>query len=202
MGRSCWPCIRLCGTGWFQEQGQCFSIDLAARSLLPFTVFPSSSFGLPWYRGAVVFRLIGSLLVFHRRPLLMIIIIIIKYFFEHLHSVGNDCFPWHLRCLPVHFYQIFLVPTKQDNLELRISRHSSHWRRCCSVPPLLSNLALSFSSRVSCDKGTTRWKTSQCVKTNMFESLGGHLIHNTIFQLQSQIVYQGFLHARHCETCC
>ena len=27
--RSCWPCIRRCGTGGFQEQGQCFFIGLS-----------------------------------------------------------------------------------------------------------------------------------------------------------------------------
>ena len=45
--RSYWPCIRWCGTGGFQEQGQCLFIGLSCSSpfcLLPF--FPFSCFCL------------------------------------------------------------------------------------------------------------------------------------------------------------
>ena len=47
MERLCWPCIRLCGTGEFQEQGRCFVISLNCPIpfyLIPF--FPFSSFYL------------------------------------------------------------------------------------------------------------------------------------------------------------
>ena len=39
-------CVRQCGTGAFQELGQCLFIGLAARSLWTPTVFPFSSFTL------------------------------------------------------------------------------------------------------------------------------------------------------------
>ena len=56
---SCWPCIRWCGTGGFQKQGQCFFIGLSCS--LPFCrlLFSLSLFSIGWYCGAGVFRLIG-----------------------------------------------------------------------------------------------------------------------------------------------
>ena len=58
--RSWWPRIRWCGTGGFQEQGQCLYIGLDARP-----IFFSYDFhflflhSMGWYYGAGVFGLIG-----------------------------------------------------------------------------------------------------------------------------------------------
>ena len=38
--RSKWPLVRWCGTGGFEEQGQCLFIGLAARSLFVSSCFP------------------------------------------------------------------------------------------------------------------------------------------------------------------
>ena len=80
--RSCKPRIRWCGTGGFQEQGQCFFIGLSCS--IPTIVFYSLSLSLlsvyRLYCGAGVFRLIEclyhSLSTLDCRPFLIIIIII------------------------------------------------------------------------------------------------------------------------------
>ena len=58
---SCWPCIRRCGTGEFQEQGQFFFIVLSCTiPTIVFYCFPFSFFlYVGWYRGDGVFGLIG-----------------------------------------------------------------------------------------------------------------------------------------------
>ena len=58
--RSCWQCIRWCGTGGFQEHGQCFFIGISF--LIPFRLVFSVSLlsvcGMVLW-GCVVFSLIG-----------------------------------------------------------------------------------------------------------------------------------------------
>ena len=53
----CWPRIRWCGTGGFQEQGQCFFIGLSCS--IP--IFPFLFQSIGWYYGAGVFGLIGCI---------------------------------------------------------------------------------------------------------------------------------------------
>ena len=56
--------IRWCGTGGFQEQGQCLFIGVAARSLFVSCCFPFLFFhSMGWYCEAGVFGLIGCLLI-------------------------------------------------------------------------------------------------------------------------------------------
>ena len=59
--RSCWLRIRGCGTGEFQEQGQCFFIALSCSipTIVFYTIFPFLFFlSIGWYCGAGVFGLI------------------------------------------------------------------------------------------------------------------------------------------------
>ena len=57
--RSCWPCIRWCGTAGFQERGQYLFIGLTC-SILSSTIFPFLFFlSIGGYYGAGVFGLIG-----------------------------------------------------------------------------------------------------------------------------------------------
>ena len=60
-GTSCWPRIRWCGTGGFQEQGQCFLIGLSCSiPTIVFYYFPFPFFlSIGWYCGAAVFGLVG-----------------------------------------------------------------------------------------------------------------------------------------------
>ena len=58
--QSCWLRIRWCGTGGFQEQGQCRFIGLAAHSSFVSYCFHFLFFhSMSWYWGAGVFWLIG-----------------------------------------------------------------------------------------------------------------------------------------------
>ena len=59
--QSCWPCIRWCGTGRFQEQSQClFYWPKLLHPFLSSTIFPFLFFlSIGWYCGAGVFGLIG-----------------------------------------------------------------------------------------------------------------------------------------------
>ena len=62
--RSCWPCIRWCGTGGFQEQGQCFFCLSCSIPTIVFYFSLSPSFclySIGWYCGAGFFGLIGCL---------------------------------------------------------------------------------------------------------------------------------------------
>ena len=62
--RSCWPCIRWCGSGGFQEQGQYFFVLQAAPSLVALYCFPLLFFlSIGVYCGAVVVGLIGCKLL-------------------------------------------------------------------------------------------------------------------------------------------
>ena len=63
MERSCWLSIRWCGTGGFQEQGQCSFIGLSCSiSTISSTKFPFLFFlSIGWYCGAAVFGLIGCI---------------------------------------------------------------------------------------------------------------------------------------------
>ena len=58
--RSCWPCIRWCGTGGFYEQVEWYFIGLSTRSIF---IFSCSTFllfiSMGWYCVAWVFWLIG-----------------------------------------------------------------------------------------------------------------------------------------------
>ena len=55
----CWACIRWCGTGGFQEQGECLFIGLAASSISCLLCFPYLFFhSMSWYCGAGVFGVI------------------------------------------------------------------------------------------------------------------------------------------------
>ena len=80
--RFCWPRIRWCGTGEFQDQGQCFFIGLGCS--IPTIVFYYSSLSLLsvymlvlWGWGLRTDRVYTNLSALHCRPLLIIIIIII-----------------------------------------------------------------------------------------------------------------------------
>ena len=58
--RSCWPCIRWCGTGWVKEQAQCFFYWpklLVHVCLLLFSRYLLLS--MRWYCEAGVFGVIG-----------------------------------------------------------------------------------------------------------------------------------------------
>ena len=85
--RSCWPRIRWCGTGGFQEQGQCFfywtKLLYSYCSLLLFFPFYSSCLYVGIW-GAVVFGIIDlhSLSALHSRPLLIITIIIMDHYWR------------------------------------------------------------------------------------------------------------------------
>ena len=58
--RSCRHCIRGCGTGGFQEQGQCFFIGLSCSLLVCLLLFSLSLLSfIGWYCGAGVFGLKG-----------------------------------------------------------------------------------------------------------------------------------------------
>ena len=68
--------IRWCGTGGFQEQGQCLFIGLAARSLLSPAVFPFSSS----FHGLVLWGWGLILPALHCQPFAIIIITANRYF--------------------------------------------------------------------------------------------------------------------------
>ena len=68
---SCWPCLQWCGTGRFQEHGQCLPIGLSLSSISIFYWFPFLFYlYIGWYCGAGVFGLIRSKLLSHSLALL------------------------------------------------------------------------------------------------------------------------------------
>ena len=60
-----YPCIRWCGTGRFQEQGQCVFIGISCSIhfclILFFHFFSFCLYSISWYCGAGVFELIGCI---------------------------------------------------------------------------------------------------------------------------------------------
>ena len=79
MGRSCWPRIRWCRTGGFQEQGQCFFIGLSCYSSnLVFYCFPFLFvLSIGWYYEAMSldwYSINHSHPALYSRPLLIIIV--------------------------------------------------------------------------------------------------------------------------------
>ena len=95
MERSWWPRIRWCGTGGFQELGQCIFIDSYSLPfcLLLFSLPLLSLYGL-WICGVGVFGLIGC---YSLSPSLAL-----PTFFNTNNKRPYQCFILHCRALEIH----------------------------------------------------------------------------------------------------